>query len=59
MSDVSREVPITNRRGLHARASAKFVTLASSQSKASFLSAFTPTLQAPFVQDPASARVAV
>ncbi|KQT32623.1 phosphate ABC transporter permease [Sphingomonas sp. Leaf412] len=28
---VSREVPITNRRGLHARASAKFVTLASAQ----------------------------
>ena len=27
----SREVEITNRRGLHARASAKFVTLASSQ----------------------------
>ena len=27
---VSRTVPITNRRGLHARASAKFVTLASS-----------------------------
>ena len=26
---VSREVEITNRRGLHARASAKFVTLAS------------------------------
>lgn len=28
---VSREVEVTNRRGLHARASAKFVTLASSQ----------------------------
>ncbi|MBN8850030.1 MULTISPECIES: HPr family phosphocarrier protein [unclassified Sphingomonas] len=28
---VSREVQITNRRGLHARASAKFVTLASAQ----------------------------
>ena len=27
--EVSREVLITNRRGLHARASAKFVTLAS------------------------------
>jgi phosphocarrier protein HPr len=26
---LSRTVPITNRRGLHARASAKFVTLAS------------------------------
>jgi phosphocarrier protein HPr len=33
MSDdapLTRTVPITNRRGLHARASAKFVTLASS-----------------------------
>ena len=30
MSQVSRTVQITNRRGLHARASAKFVTLASS-----------------------------
>lgn len=30
MSDFSREVCIENRRGLHARASAKFVTLASS-----------------------------
>ncbi|MBB6122618.1 HPr family phosphocarrier protein [Sphingobium subterraneum] len=30
MSEISREVFITNRRGLHARASAKFVTLASS-----------------------------
>ena len=29
MSAVSREVPITNKRGLHARASAKFVTMAS------------------------------
>jgi phosphocarrier protein len=29
MSEISREVRITNRRGLHARASAKFVTLAS------------------------------
>ena len=28
---ISRTVPITNKRGLHARASAKFVTLASSQ----------------------------
>ena len=28
---VSREVAITNRRGLHARASAKFVTLAAAQ----------------------------
>lgn len=32
MSRISREVLITNRRGLHARASAKFVTLASAQS---------------------------
>ncbi|MDG5487140.1 HPr family phosphocarrier protein [Sphingomonas sp. FW199] len=31
MSRVSRTVTITNRRGLHARASAKFVTLAASQ----------------------------
>jgi len=31
LSRVSRTVLITNRRGLHARASAKFVTLASSQ----------------------------
>jgi phosphocarrier protein len=31
MSAVTREVLICNRRGLHARASAKFVTLASSQ----------------------------
>ncbi len=31
MSQVSRTVLIENRRGLHARASAKFVTLASSQ----------------------------
>ncbi|HKX92411.1 MAG TPA: HPr family phosphocarrier protein [Sphingomicrobium sp.] len=29
MSAVSREVAITNKRGLHARASAKFVALAS------------------------------
>jgi len=28
---VSRDVQITNKRGLHARASAKFVTLASAQ----------------------------
>ena len=32
MSRVSRTVLIGNRRGLHARASAKFVTLASTQS---------------------------
>ena len=31
MSAVERTVLITNKRGLHARASAKFVTLASSQ----------------------------
>lgn len=31
MSEVRRTVRIINRRGLHARASAKFVTLASSQ----------------------------
>lgn len=31
MNLVRRSVRITNRRGLHARASAKFVTLASSQ----------------------------
>lgn len=31
MSRVSRTVLITNKRGLHARASAKFVTLASKQ----------------------------
>lgn len=31
MNRVSRTVRITNRRGLHARASAKFVTLASTQ----------------------------
>lgn len=31
MSQVRREVRISNRRGLHARASAKFVTLASAQ----------------------------
>ena len=29
MNDISREVRISNKRGLHARASAKFVTLAS------------------------------
>jgi len=29
MTELSRTVAITNRRGLHARASAKFVTLAS------------------------------
>ncbi len=28
MTDVRRTVPISNKRGLHARASAKFVTLA-------------------------------
>ncbi|QIG80575.1 HPr family phosphocarrier protein [Stakelama tenebrarum] len=32
MSEASRTVRIENRRGLHARASAKFVTLASSHS---------------------------
>lgn len=31
MSDVRRTVLVTNRRGLHARASAKFVTLAQAQ----------------------------
>jgi phosphocarrier protein HPr len=31
MSECSRTVQVTNRRGLHARASAKFVTLASQQ----------------------------
>ena len=31
MSEISQEVLISNKRGLHARASAKFVTLASSQ----------------------------
>jgi len=31
MSEQTRTVLITNRRGLHARASAKFVTLASTQ----------------------------
>ncbi|RJF91411.1 HPr family phosphocarrier protein [Sphingomonas cavernae] len=31
MNGVSRTVQITNRRGLHARASAKFVTLAAQQ----------------------------
>jgi phosphocarrier protein HPr len=34
MTDTSRTVLITNRRGLHARASAKFVTLASKQDAA-------------------------
>ena len=29
MSEISQEVRISNKRGLHARASAKFVTLAS------------------------------
>ena len=32
MSDPSRTIRITNKRGLHARASAKFVTLAATQS---------------------------
>ena len=32
MNAVQRTVSITNKRGLHARASAKFVTLASTQS---------------------------
>ena len=31
MTDCSRTVMVTNRRGLHARASAKFVTLAAQQ----------------------------
>ena len=31
MSEVTRTVPVLNKRGLHARASAKFVTLASTQ----------------------------
>jgi len=31
LSRVVREVPVRNRRGLHARASAKFVTMASAQ----------------------------
>jgi phosphocarrier protein HPr len=31
VSEIARTVLITNKRGLHARASAKFVTLASSQ----------------------------
>ncbi len=31
MTEIERQVQITNRRGLHARASAKFVTLASGQ----------------------------
>jgi phosphocarrier protein len=34
VSTVQRTVTISNKRGLHARASAKFVTLASSQSAA-------------------------
>lgn len=34
MAELERTVLISNRRGLHARASAKFVTLASSQSAA-------------------------
>ena len=34
MSGLSREVLIANKRGLHARASAKFVTLASGQTAA-------------------------
>ncbi len=34
MTPIARTVLITNRRGLHARASAKFVTLASQQSAA-------------------------
>ncbi len=34
MNPVQREVAITNKRGLHARASAKFVTLASSHDAA-------------------------
>jgi len=34
VSDISRTVRIDNRRGLHARASAKFVTLAAAQSAA-------------------------
>ena len=34
MTTVSREVVIANKRGLHARASAKFVTLASSHDAA-------------------------
>jgi phosphocarrier protein len=34
MNAVRREVAITNKRGLHARASAKFVTLASSHDAA-------------------------
>ena len=32
MSSASRSIDITNKRGLHARASAKFVTLASTHS---------------------------
>jgi phosphocarrier protein HPr len=34
MTQLSRTVQITNKRGLHARASAKFVTLASGQAAA-------------------------
>ena len=34
MNAIQREVPITNKRGLHARASAKFVTLASTHDAA-------------------------
>jgi phosphocarrier protein HPr len=34
MNPVQREVSITNKRGLHARASAKFVTLASTHDAA-------------------------
>ncbi len=34
MTETSKIVQITNKRGLHARASAKFVTLASAQSAA-------------------------
>lgn len=34
MNEISQEVRISNKRGLHARASAKFVTLASSQTAA-------------------------
>ncbi|MFD1950592.1 HPr family phosphocarrier protein [Sphingomonas arantia] len=34
MSDCTRTVQVTNRRGLHARASAKFVTLAAQQEAA-------------------------
>ena len=34
MSRISRTVEVSNKRGLHARASAKFVTLAASQTAA-------------------------